>query len=121
MAWLQRLFGEEEPKAAHTADLRDVQYQPTVDAHEAQDHPPEQTGLQGAPDEQGLAKRVALAFDHDDELKNIDNMEIEQDGTLISLKGEAPDQETLAQLISTAQGVEGITAVNSDKVTIAAR
>jgi osmotically-inducible protein OsmY len=116
MAWLERLFGEDKPQAARVADIRDVHFQPTVDADEA--HPPQQVGLEGETDEQGLAKRVALALDQDNQLQDIPTLYIEQNNSTVLFKGTVPDQITLTKVITIAQGVEGATEVNADEVSI---
>jgi osmotically-inducible protein OsmY len=117
MGWLQRLFGDDKPQAARVADMRDVNFQPTVDADE--DHPPEQVGLEGDPDQNGLAKRVALALDQDNQIQDIPTLYIEQNNSTVLFKGTVPDQMTLTKVITIAQGVEGATEVNADEVSIA--
>jgi osmotically-inducible protein OsmY len=116
MGWLERLFGEDKPQAARIADIRDVHFQPTVEADD--EHPPQQIGLEGEADENGLAKRVALALDQDSQLQDIPTLYIEQNNSTVLLRGTAPDQITLTKVITIAQGVEGATAVNADEVSI---
>jgi osmotically-inducible protein OsmY len=113
MGWLQRIFGDEKPQAARIADIRDVNYQPTIDADDPK--PPEKAGLQGNHDENGLAKRVALALDQDGQ-PDVPTLSIEQNGTTVVLNGQVSDSSVLSRIIAVAQGVEGATEVNADRV-----
>ena len=84
MGWLQRLFGMEKPADAQTDPA------PTEDGIA-----PERVGLNGEYDQSGLAKRVALAFDEDPQLANIDTLWVAQTGGTVVLKGSVPSQDML--------------------------
>ncbi|PSB03855.1 BON domain-containing protein [Merismopedia glauca] len=107
MAWLQRLFGMEKPQDA----------QVNASASDSQTAP-ERVGLNGEYDESGLAKRVALAFDQDSNLTDVDTLWVAQTGGTVVLKGTVPSQDILSQMVSVAEGVNGATSVNTDQVTV---
>lgn len=116
MGWLQRLFGMEKPENAQ------VNPEPQAVAATA-DAPgeaiaPERVGLNGEYDQSGLAKRVALAFDEDPELANVDSLYVAQLTSTVVLKGNVPSQDILNKMVSVAQGVNGATAVDTAQVTI---
>ena len=81
--------------------------------------PPERMGLSGEYDQSGLAKRVALEFDEEPDLEDIDTIYVAQTGSVVVLKGKAPNQQLLNKMVSVAQRVNGATEVNSDQVEIA--
>ena len=115
MGWLKRLFGMEKPSAAPS-------YAPQSQAPSAQaptSVPPERMGLSGEYDQSGLAKRVALEFDEEPDLDDIDTIYVAQTGSVVVLKGKAPNQQLLNKMVSVAQRVNGATEVNSDQVEIA--
>ncbi len=119
MGWLKRLFGMEKPSAAPS-------YAPQQQAPSAQAQsqaptsvPPERMGLSGEYDQSGLAKRVALEFDEEPDLEDIDTIYVAQTGSVVVLKGKAPSQKLLNKMVSVAQRVNGATEVNSDQVEIA--
>ena len=118
MSWLKRLFGMEKPSAAPS-------YAPQQQAPSAQAQaptesvPPERMGLSGEYDQSGLAKRVALEFDEEPDLDDIDTIYVAQTGSVVVLKGKAPNQQLLNKMVSVAQRVNGATEVNSDQVEIA--
>ena len=115
MSWLKRLFGMEKPSAAPS-------YAPQQQAPSAQaptSVPPERIGLSGEYDQSGLAKRVALEFDEEPDLDDIDTIYVAQTGSVVVLKGKAPNQQLLNKMVSVAQRVNGATEVNSDQVEIA--
>jgi osmotically-inducible protein OsmY len=115
MGWLQRLFGMEKPEDAQ------VNPEPTLlaeNSSEGESIAPERMGLNGEYDQSGLAKRVALAFDEDSRFDAIDSLWVAQTGSTVVLKGSVPDQGTLDELVSIAQGVTGATDVQSDQVTV---
>lgn len=80
--------------------------------------PCERVGLNGEYDQNGLAKRVALAFDEDSRFDEIDSVYVAQLGSSVVLKGEVPTEQILAQLVDTARGVSGASDVQSDQVSI---
>lgn len=124
MGWLKRLFGMEKPQGA--------QINPVAQATQAaadvasggggseggESIPPERVGLNGEYDQSGLAKRVALAFDEDAQLDDVDTLWVAQLGTTVVLKGKVPNQGILDKMVSVAQGVNGATDVQTDQVTI---
>lgn len=114
MGWLKRLFGMEKPQAAPQAR----QSAPQVAAPAQASIPPERVGLSGEYDQSGLAKRVALAFDNDPDIDDIDTLYVAQTGSTVVLKGKAPSQQILNRMIATAQKVNGATSVDADQVTV---
>ena len=121
MGWLKRLFGLEKPQNTQSASSPAPAYspQPADQAPAATESiPPERMGLSGEYDQSGLAKRVALAFDEDPQLDDIDTLYVAQTGSVVVLKGKAPSQEILNKMISAARGVNGATDVDADQVTI---
>jgi osmotically-inducible protein OsmY len=112
MSWLKRLFGQEKPQ--------DAQVNPTPAAPTAGQEAiaPERVGLNGEYDQSGLAKRVALAFDQDPELDDVDTLWVAQLGTTVVLKGKVPNQQILTKMVSVARGVNGATEVTTDQVTV---
>ncbi|MCL6436001.1 MAG: BON domain-containing protein [Leptolyngbyaceae cyanobacterium HOT.MB2.61] len=112
MGWLQRLFGMEKPQNAQ------VNPSPAPAAASGEAIPPERVGLNGEYDQSGLAKRVALAFDQDPELDDIDTLWVAQLGTTVVLKGKVPTQSILDKMVSVARSVNGATDVTTDQVTV---
>lgn len=122
MGWLQRLFGAEKPQDPQQA----ISGQPSPDAAasappEEQVNgtiPPERVGLNGEYDQSGLAKRVALAFDQDAGLTDIDTLWVAQLGTTVVLKGKVPNQDDLNKMIEIANNVNGASAVDTNQVQV---
>ena len=117
MGWLQRLFGIQKPQEnqaqqsqASTATASPANAQETI--------PPERVGLNGEYDQSGLAKRVALAFDQDPGIDDIDTVYVAQTGGTVVLKGKAPSQDLLNKMVSVARNVNGATSVDTSQVTI---
>lgn len=115
MSWLKRLFGLDKPKNAPSFS---TQPQAQAQAPAAQQVPPERLGLNGEYDQSGLAKRVALAFDQDSTLDDIETLYVAQTGSTVVLKGKVPSQELLNKMVSIARGVHGATSVETNQVTI---
>ncbi|MBC7474629.1 MAG: hypothetical protein H7263_10085 [Candidatus Sericytochromatia bacterium] len=114
MGWLKKLFGFEEdeaPVAEPTAEA--VAHQESGEAI-----PAERVGLHGEYDQSGLAKRVAVAFDGDSSLADIDSIYVAQTGTTVVLKGNAPDQETVDKMVQLAEKVSGAQDVDASNVEI---
>jgi osmotically-inducible protein OsmY len=109
MGWLKRLFGHESSG--------DVSVNPQ--GQSGAPIPAERVGLRGEYDQSGLAKRVALAFDQDPTVQDIDTVWVAQTGGTVVLKGQVPSQEVLQKLVAIARGVNGATGVESDQVTTA--
>lgn len=114
MGWLKRLFGMEKPQSAPQV----TQSAPQVAAPAEASIPPERVGLSGEYDQSGLAKRVALAFDNDPDIDDIDTLYVAQTGSTVVLKGAVPSQQILNRMIATAQKVHGATNVDADRVTV---
>ena len=83
-----------------------------------QDIPTERLGANGEYDQSALAKQVVQAFRDNSELGNISTVYVAQSGSTIILKGTAPNQETLDRMVSIAEGVDGVTAVDKSQVTV---
>nr|WP_290224568.1 BON domain-containing protein [Trichocoleus desertorum] len=132
MGWLQRLFGVKKPQnpqqainatpAPQAAPQAAPQSAPAGQSYAApsatQTTPPERVGLNGEYDQSGLAKRVALAFDEDAQLDDIETLYVAQTGGTVVLKGKVPSQDILNRMVSVARGVNGATGVETDQVTI---
>ncbi|HEY9697777.1 MAG TPA: BON domain-containing protein [Trichocoleus sp.] len=122
MGWLQRLFGIQKPQqnqgqqpqaqtgSAATATVSPASTQESI--------PPERVGLNGEYDQSGLAKRVALAFDQDPGIDDVDTVYVAQTAGTVVLKGKAPSQDLLNKMVSVARGVNGATSVDTSQVTI---
>ncbi|MEW5856378.1 MAG: BON domain-containing protein [Cyanobacteriota bacterium] len=121
MGWLKRLFGMEKPQNAQTNAVPAPTAQApasTGTASSSETIPPERVGLTGEYDQSGLAKRVALAFDQNPNLDDINTLYVAQTGGTVVLKGQVPSQEILNQMVSVARSVEGATGVETNQVTI---
>jgi osmotically-inducible protein OsmY len=121
MGWLQRLFGMEKPENAEVNPApQAVMQAPSTNAAPTatQSIPPERVGLSGEYDQSGLAKRVALAFDEDPQLDDVNTLWVAQTGSTVVLKGKVPSQEILNKMISVARSVNGATDVDSNQATI---
>lgn len=118
MGWLKRLFGMEKPQQAQVNPSPAPAASPQPAQAATESIPPERLGLSGEYDQSGLAKRVALAFDEDNALDDIDTLYVAQTGGTVVLKGKVPSQEILSKMISVARGVSGATSVETDQVTI---
>jgi hypothetical protein len=112
MGWLQRMFGMEKPADAS------VDPQPTESAPDGGEIPAERVGLSGEYDQSGLAKRVALAFDEDAGVTDVDTLWVAQTGSSVVLKGTVPSQDILDQMVAIASGVSGATDVDTSQVNI---
>ncbi len=80
--------------------------------------PLEYVGLQGEYDPQGLAKRVAFAFDHHSELHHLNTLCILQQGNRICLLGKVATATLLQKVIACARQVEGLQGVDVSQVSI---
>jgi osmotically-inducible protein OsmY len=121
MSWLKRLFGLEKPQNAqiNPAPQAVPQAATTNAAPTAtQSIPPERIGLNGEYDQSGLAKRVALAFDQDQQLDDVDTLWVAQTGGTVVLKGKVPSQVILNKMVSVARSVNGATEVDTTQVSI---
>ncbi|MBD2496192.1 BON domain-containing protein [Nostoc sp. FACHB-280] len=119
MGWLKRLFGLEKPQNAQVNPAPQAVPQAATAAPTAtQSIPPERIGLNGEYDQSGLAKRVALAFDQDQQLDDVDTLWVAQTGGTVVLKGKVPSQEILNKMVSVARTVNGATNVDTNQVQI---
>jgi osmotically-inducible protein OsmY len=119
MGWLKRLFGLEKPQNAQVNPEPQAVPQGVTTAPTAtQSIPPERIGLNGEYDQSGLAKRVALAFDQNQELDDVDTLWVAQTGGTVVLKGKVPSQEILNKMVSVARSVNGASGVDTNQVQI---
>lgn len=81
---------------------------------------PKNMGLEGEYDPNGLAKRVAAAFDKNQDIEDVETLEIFQDDSTIILKGSVPNQSILDHMIDVASKVDGTKAVETSQVVIQA-
>jgi len=82
------------------------------------DTPAAKVGPDGEFDESGLAKRVAIAFDEDPQLGELERLWIAQLGSKVVLKGECPSQALLSRAVTIAKGVNGATDVDTSEVAV---
>lgn len=113
MGWFKRLFGLEKPQEQAQPMAQVVQQ-----AAQSQSIAPAKVGPEGTFDESGLAKRVALAFDGDPEVADIETVYVAQLSGTVVLKGQVPSQEVLDKLVAIASAEEGATNVQTDQVTV---
>ena len=118
MGWLKRLFGLEKPQNAQVNPDPASASTSMASAPTAESIPPERVGLNGEYDQSGLAKRVALAFDQDPSLDDIDTLYVAQTGGTVVLKGSVPSQDILQRMVSVARSVNGATSVETDQVQV---
>ncbi len=111
-SWLQRLFGLDIPQNPPSDSSKTHASAPTESI------PPEQVGLDGEQDPKGLVKRVALAFDEDPDVDDIETVYLAQKGGTVAFKGKVPSQAALDRLVSVAQKVSGVTGAEVDQVTV---
>lgn len=117
MGWLKRLFGQDKPKNAQASSVLTPEAKASTTGT-SKTIPPERVGLEGEYDQSGLAKRVALAFDEDPELDDIDTLWVAQTSSTVVLKGKVPNQGILDKMVQVAQKVDGATEVNTDQVEV---
>lgn len=118
MGWLKRLFGMEKPQKAPSYAPQQQSAPQAQAAPATESIPPERMGLSGEYDQSGLAKRVALEFDEEPDLDDIETIYVAQTGSVVVLKGKAPSQQLLNKMVSVAQRVNGATEVNTDQVEV---
>jgi hypothetical protein len=75
--------------------------------------------LEGEYDPEGLAKRVAIAFDRDPQISEIESLEINQSGGTIVFRGSVPSSDVLQYMEAVAAKVDGTKAVDTSQVSIA--
>lgn len=120
MAWLQRLFGINKPQNAQVSPNPGPAPAATAATNTTAQEtiPPERMGLTGEYDQSGLAKRVALAFDQDAEIDDIETVFVAQTGGTVVLKGKAPNQAILSKMVNVARTVRGATSVDTSQVEV---
>jgi len=129
MGWLKRLFGMEKPENAEVNPNPQAVGQAPTDTQQVaattqqaptatQSIPPERLGLNGEYDQSGLAKRVALAFDQDAQLDDVNTLWVAQTGGTVVLKGQVPSQDILNKMVSVARTVNGTNAVDTTQVKV---
>ena len=135
MGFLRRMFGTDKPAGASTKVMAGrrpkakttpskstpAKSAPTVAA--ANQSPEEaipdyRVGLTGEYDESGLAKRVALAFDEDSQLDDVDTLWVAQLSGTVVLKGKVPSEAILDKMVKVARGVDGAEAVDTKQVEV---
>jgi hypothetical protein len=109
MGWFNRIFGKKDEAPAAEAAPADVP---------AGEIPPERVGPDGNFDQSGLAKRVAMAFDQDSMVADLERVWVAQTGSQVVLKGEVPTSEHLNRLVEIANNVNGASAVSTDQVQV---
>jgi len=115
MGFLQKLFGMEKPA---DAEVNPAPAPKATDPKTGGKVPPERLGLNGEYDQSGLSKRVALAFDEDASVTDVEGLWVAQTGGSVVLKGSVPSQEILDRMVEIASGVSGTTDVSIDQVTV---
>lgn len=80
--------------------------------------PLEYRGINGEYDPQGLAKRIAQAFDQHPQVQQIKTLCIIQHGSKISLLGKVVDDAQLQQVIDVAKQVDGIQEIDVQQVVV---
>ena len=115
MGFFKKMFGMEKPADA------EVNPTPVADATDPStggEVAPERVGINGEYDQSGLAKRVAVAFEGEDSVKDEEQLWIAQTGGSVVLKGTVSSQEVLDKMVELASGVSGATDVAIDQVTV---
>jgi osmotically-inducible protein OsmY len=110
MAWFNRLFGGDKKEAEAVAAA------PAAEA--GAEVAPERVGPDGNYDQSGLAKRVAMAFDQDGMVADIETVWVAQTGSNVVLKGKVPSDEHLARLVEIATNVNGASNVDTQQVEV---
>ena len=112
MGFLSKLFGKkEEEKAAKVKTSKAPRVQANKVAQE-KSIPPAKVGIDGDFDENGLAKRVAMALDEADISDDV-GLWVAQRGSTVVLKYNEDAKSVLAKAEQAAKGVEGATAVET--------
>lgn len=115
MGFLKKMFGMEKPE---NAEVNPEPAPEATDPDTGGEVAAERLGLNGEYDQSGLAKRVALAFDGDSSVTDVDTLWVAQTGGSVVLKGSVPSQEILDRMVELASGVSGATDVAIDQVTV---
>ena len=115
MGFFKKIFGMEKPA---NAEVNPVAAADATDPETGGEIASERLGVNGEYDQNGLAKRVALAFDEDASVTDVESLWVAQTGSSVVLKGAVPSQEILDRMVELASGVSGTTDVSIDQVTI---
>lgn len=115
MGFFKRIFGKDKPANASSKIKRGIA---KATSGSTKDVPDYKVGLDGDFDESGLAKRVTLAFDEDDQLDDIDTLWVAQTSGTVVLKGKVPSQSILDKMVTVAKGVDGTDAVDTKQVEV---
>ncbi|MBE9063775.1 phospholipid-binding protein [cf. Phormidesmis sp. LEGE 11477] len=122
MGFFSRIFGKDKPDNASSKVKRGVAKAASTstksDSTKSEDIPDYKIGVDGDFDESGLAKRVALAFDEDNQLDDIDTLWVAQLSGTVVLKGQVPSQDILDKMVSVARDVDGTDAVDTGQVEV---
>ncbi|NJO80214.1 MAG: hypothetical protein HC827_18030 [Cyanobacteria bacterium RM1_2_2] len=130
MSWLQRVFmlmnasglQPEPATSSYGANLTAIPGRldraPQRKSETVLTLPLEYVGIHGEYDPQGLAKRVAQAFDQHSEIRQINTLCIIQHGDRISLLGKVANTDTLRQVIDLAEQVDGTKEVDVRQVVV---
>ncbi|MEB3359344.1 MAG: hypothetical protein VKK04_21640 [Synechococcales bacterium] len=130
MSWLERISVQDIPQE-HDSRTEEEKMGPGLTGQfdrelreKASFHkppvPPEKMGVEGEFDPAGLAKRVAIAFDADPLIKDVQDMTIVQVSRAIVLQGKAPDELTLHRMVEIASKVDGTDVVDTSQATVTA-
>ncbi len=114
MGFFSRIFGKDKPANASTT----VSKATKVKDNTGKDVPDYKVGLDGKFDDSGLAKRVALAFDEDSQLDDIDTLWVAQTSATVVLKGKVPRQAILDKMTKVAKSTDGADAVDVSQVEV---
>lgn len=110
MGFLSKLFGKkEEEKAAKVKASKNVEVKR---AAQEKSIPAEKVGIDGDFDENGLAKRVAMALD-DANISDDVGLWVAQRGSTVVLKYNQDAKSVLDKAEQTAKRVDGATAVET--------
>lgn len=115
MGFFKRIFGMEKPANASSKITRGAAKAAGSSAAETPDY---KVGLNGEFDDSGLAKRVTLAFDEDNQLDDVDTLWVAQTSGTVVLKGKVPSQAILDKMVQVAKGVDGTDAVDTKQVEV---
>ena len=122
MGWLSRMFGKESAESQWADAVGQARARADAAREQSRgdnpDVPIERQGLNGEYDQSGMAKRVAAALDDCPDIDDVDTLWVAQTGNTIVLKGSAPDQGTLDLVVEIAQGVDGVSGVDTSKVKV---
>jgi osmotically-inducible protein OsmY len=122
MGWLKRIFGTDKPAGATTKVTMGKAKASAPSAAPANAEPEEipayRVGLTGEYDDSGLAKRVALAFDEDTSIDDVDTVWVAQLSGKVVLKGKVPSQAILDKMVTVAKGVDGAESVDTAQVEV---